>query len=84
MFQKEETACLKTCLRAKSLILLRTRGTCLLGDWRRHCVQGSGHRGVKGGRRMLGIETSQSGSLVGARSHGAFKATRGAVLDSEK
>lgn len=55
----------------KSLVLLRTRGTCLLERAGGHCVQGSeGTEGSKGGpkgRRMLGIETSQSGVLGGGQ-----------------
>lgn len=55
----------------KSLILLRTRGTCLLERAGGHCVQGSeGTEGSKGGpkgRRMLGIETRQSGALGGGQ-----------------
>lgn len=47
-----------------------------------------GHRGVKGwaeGKKNVGNRNQSIwGALVGARSHGAFKATRGAVLDSEK
>lgn len=57
MFQKEETACLKTCLRAKAWYFSGLGDMSIGASWRALCPGVRGHRGVKGwaeGKKNVG------------------------------